>query len=269
MAGHIVFSRNEIKYLIDTVTTHRLRKTLRQNIPLHSFTKGKLSTFVTTIYFDTQDFSFFKRAQNDPRNNIKLRAKEYYYFNPELIEHACSLDQLFDYSPKLYLEIKTHSGDQTNKYRLQCHKTELAELLTTGILSKSLQALNPDSGQTSGFLEHYATMRRITNNTPLEPVALVNYQRNAFQDEQSSLRVSLDQDIAYYRASWPLVLKTPALTREALSTPIAQETSTILEIKHTGELPVWIKSITDQLLLAPISKFCLCCEAAQSLRSIR
>jgi len=73
------FERREEKYELDTVSAAELQAEISRHLPLFAYRKGQSCTYVTTIYFDTRNRDFYRRAEQSYDDNVKIRVKEYYY----------------------------------------------------------------------------------------------------------------------------------------------------------------------------------------------
>ena len=75
---------------------------------------------------------------------------------------------------------------------------------------------------------------------PLAADCLVNYRRFAWQDETGTLRVTLDQELAFFRPPADLWTRDWALVRATLGTAVAKEKRMVLEVKTRAEPPAWL-----------------------------
>jgi len=86
---------------------------------------------------------------------------------------------------------------------------------------------------------------------PLEASVLVNYRRLAFQDPSETLRVTLDLELAFYGPPRDLWTRERALVRGTFGTPRETARSGVLEVKHKGELPLWLRDALDHARVEP------------------
>ena len=57
-----------------------LREEIARHLPLYEFHAGHSHTHITTLYFDTRERDFFRRAEKHYDDNVKIRVKEYYFW---------------------------------------------------------------------------------------------------------------------------------------------------------------------------------------------
>lgn len=232
--------REETKYLVPHAALERVRAALDHHLVRHRFT-GKDANrlpdaqhFVTTIYFDTASHTQLTRAEEDPRNNVKVRAKEYYDMHPSLAEVATSPEEIVHCRPWLWLEIKQRSGDRTEKWRCRVGKREVLSILD-GTSDAADVAASSERGR-------IAQQCRVLG-ADMTASCLVNYQRMAWQDPSAKLRVTLDFDVAFYAPPQDLWSRSFALLRSTLGPARAVEPWLILEVKSRGEIPAWLSTV--------------------------
>jgi hypothetical protein len=243
----ITADREEKKYLLPHVALGQLRTQLDRHLSQHRYT-GKDANrlpeaqhFVTTIYFDTASHTQYQRAERDPHNNVKVRAKEYYDMHPTLAEVATSPDEIVHSRPWLWLELKQRSGDRSEKLRCRLAKREVQSFFDSAIARAVTDETHavPEGNHTLDDRERIAThCQRLGDR--LIPSCLVNYQRVAWQNPSAVLRVTLDFDVAFYRPPADLWTRRSALLRSTLGRPQAIEPWLIVEVKSRGEVPAWL-----------------------------
>jgi len=253
--GSITADRRETKYIFLFKEASRLRKLAEENLPCHTYTAGRFITFITTLYLDTEDRSFFRQAESSPLEHIKLRAREYYYFNEELIEHAASYETLFVYSPDIWLEIKERKFESTFKHRLRVPKRLLIRMLAGADCKQEVLSVNsedPDAQTVFDLLQGYLQRR---NGPPIFPSCLVHYRRRAFQNADETFRMTLDSGLSFHAAEPDLLVAQRPLIRENLGPSLYSPSWVLLEVKSTGRLPDWLMSALEQNKPVDFSKF--------------
>lgn len=230
--------REEKKFLIPHGALEHLRGELDHHLSRHRYTGNDANRlpeaqhFVTTIYFDTAAHTQLTRAEQDPRHNVKVRAKEYYDMHPTLAEVAVSPEEIVHCKPWLWFEIKQRNGDRTEKWRCRVAKREMLGFFDG---TQAAQVGDPDSERA-----------RIASQCQqlgegMEASCLVNYQRVAWQDPSAKLRVTLDFDVAFYAPPRDLWTRNYALLRSTLGPAMAVEPWLILEVKTRGDAPEWLE----------------------------
>ena len=70
-------TRSEIKLRLTAEEADIFAAEIKRHLPVYCYSPGRETTFVTTVYFDTDDFRFYSRANKFRDDNLKLRLKEY------------------------------------------------------------------------------------------------------------------------------------------------------------------------------------------------
>lgn len=256
-SGARIFARREEKYELDQATAAWLEDRLAARLPRFSYHPGFLATYVTTVYFDTQDRKFYWRAEQDYDDNVKIRVREYYYRSEDerapaksdpgngvrtITEGVC------------YVELKQRSHGQVTKKRFGIPKTALETLFLGNDVWDILVDSNPAS-EPGALADAYGALRGYLGRYRVEVTSVVNYRRKVYQREESDLRVTLDDRVAVYPPPRGLYTVADALTREWLGVPIRESERVILEIKCPGEYPAWLKEALGAFSSKRLSKF--------------
>jgi len=250
----ITAARSELKYLLPRAAYPRFCQVLDRHLTQHHFVGEDANRlpgpehFVTTIYFDTPTRSQWHAANRDLHNNVKVRAKEYYDEHPALAEIATSAETLVAYRPWLWFELKRRSGERSEKLRFRVSKRDAGQVfeqLDAGAAGSTAGAAGTATSATTSSIGDSERARIVEYcraiGEPLSASCLVNYRRRAWQDASSSLRVTLDFDVAFYAAPADLWSRQRALSRSTLGTPRGSEPSLVLEVKARGEAPAWLQ----------------------------
>lgn len=210
--------------------------------------------YATTIYFDTDARLMYRRALASPEENIKLRAREYYDQHPDLVETATDVSQLYRPQPLLWLELKERTGAQTHKQRIGIPKVRVEAFLRAHIgggipgPTEAAEALEQDAIEVeSGELSAQELTGRLLTfvsgqREPFEVSCVLNYRRASWQDrEDSTVRVTIDSDLAVFRGSPELLSDDRPLLRDRLGQPAYKEPGFIAEVKLRGPPPAWLR----------------------------
>ncbi|MBN1419404.1 MAG: VTC domain-containing protein [Planctomycetes bacterium] len=242
-----LFQRREIKFRIDDpAIAERLRESVSANLPAYAYKRGYPETYVTTVYFDTQDLFFYHRARRKPDNNVKVRLKEYYYPKDGNGE--------FLWSPHCWIEIKRRRREVIFKNRFCVSKELVPAFLVGEDLFEDVLALNVEV-PADDLRQVYGRIRRLFQSFPISARAIVSYRRRTYQRQETDLRITFDDEIAFYGVPRELYNGCPALTRYALGAPQKQERYVIVEIKDPGQIPMWLESALCDLPSINYSKF--------------
>jgi hypothetical protein len=245
--------RDEVKYLIAADRIQSFALAMGRHLPHHRFTgegANKLPRprhFVTTIYFDTVSRLQYQATRSDSERNLKMRAKEYYDLHPSLAELATDPKQIVRYQPVLWLELKFKDGSKTGKRRIGVPKRDVPAFFSSGVvtpemieLQKPLYGLDCESvlREISAYCGRYPE--------PMQADCLVNYRRLPWQDEEGTLRVTLDLGLEFYAPPADLWQRNYALVRETLGPALGRIAGGVLEVKARGTLPAWLSEVLAQ-----------------------
>ena len=256
--------RDEVKYLVSPARINEFAVAMGKQLPHHRFTgegANKLPRprhFVTTIYFDTASRHQFQSAMANHDSNLKMRAKEYYDVHPSLAELATDPRQIVKFQPVLWLELKFKKNKKTGKRRIGIPKKDVPNFFNQGAITPEMVHIQK---------AHYgegseAVLREIAEycglyGEPMQADCLVNYRRLPWQDEEGSLRVTLDVGLEFYSPPPDLWLRNYALVRETLGAAKGAEKRAVLEVKARGQLPDWMNGLLERVEAMPFafSKF--------------
>jgi len=245
--------RLEHKFLLPRQEAHAFVTLLDAHLSRHRYSGDGANTlpnarhYATTVYFDTDKLVMYRRALASPQENIKLRAREYYDQHPELVETATDISQLYRPQPRLWLELKERSGARTFKQRVGIPKVRVEAFLREHIggaadAASRSEAIEVESGELSAQ-ELTGRLLSFVRSEP-DPFAVscvLNYRRASWQGgEDLSMRVTIDSDLAVFRAAPELLTDDRPLLRERLGTAAYVEPGFIAEVKLRGAPPPWL-----------------------------
>ncbi len=251
-----IFSRREEKYELDRTTAGWLEEQFAARLPIFSYQPGFPWTYITTVYFDTKDYCFYQRAEQEYDDNVKIRVREYYYRTGDGVGPGAATDgaQNVFTVDLCYVELKQRSHGEVTKKRFALEKTGLERLLRGDDVWDLLVRANPESPR-EVLVDAYGTLRGYLLRYAVEVTSIVNYRRKVYQRDESDLRVTLDDQVAVYRPLQGLYTVVGALTREQLGAPIRESDRVILEIKAPGDYPQWLKDVLKSFSSKRLSKF--------------
>ena len=237
----ITAEREETKYLVGARELPALSRVLSSRLSPHRFTGEAANRlpgaqhFVTTIYFDTPSLSYFSAAKSSAQSNVKIRAKEYYDLHPSLAELATDPEQILRYQPWLWFELKRREGSTTSKRRFRFPKTAAATLFDENRAPEGLIQSGSEASDAEFLISHVrAQSERVA------PSAIVNYRRLAFQNEDSTLRVTIDVGLSFFRVPQDLFRRTRPLSKSELGRAAGSEARAVVEVKRRTPLPAWL-----------------------------
>lgn len=206
--------------------------------------------YVMTLYFDSDTRAIAQACTNSDRS-VKLRARQYYDQDPEL---GIRLE------PLVWLEVKTHAGDSTRKLRFAIPAEEVQACLRNGVITESMirfqrRAWGP-AAETA--LEAITELCRQAAG-PLRPDCLAHYRRQAWQDADDTVRITLDTELAFHPVPAPLFERgmTGTTLNDVVSEPpVARLPLCLVEIKVRERVPLraspsWLHELIMDVALEP------------------
>jgi hypothetical protein len=208
--------------------------------------------FVTTIYFDTPTRRHFRDAVGSMAFNVKVRAKEYYDVHPSLAELATDPAQIVRFQPWVWFEIKRRDGTKTSKRRFRLPKCDIPNVLQADRLSAEALLIESEREVAMAGLSELAAYVQALGE-PLCADTLVNYRRLSFQNDDSTLRVTLDLGLGFYSPPEDLWSRKRALVRNTLGSERGRVGFAVLEVKRRAPLPDWLVQTLNAISLEPVS----------------
>jgi hypothetical protein len=243
----ITAEREETKYLVGLSELPALQRAIAARLEPHRFTGEAANRlpgaqhFVTTIYFDTPQLSYFVAAQSNRQSSLKIRAKEYYDLHPSLAELATEPEQILRYQPWLWFELKRREGLTTSKRRFRFPKLAARTLFDDNRPPDTLPTTPAERADAELLIEHVrAQQERIA------PSAIVNYRRLSFQNSDSTLRVTIDLGLAFFPVPNDLFRRVRPLSKSELGKPAGGEPRAVVEVKRRGPLPDWLEQALEK-----------------------
>jgi len=244
------FHRREAKYEVGVGAATFLREEIARRLPRFEYEKGHPTTYITTVYFDTESHDLYRRAERHYDQNLKIRVKEYYY------PLGAGPDAKDDYKvcSYCYVEIKEHSNGSVVKKRFRFPKRDLSRLMRGEDLLPLLAETTPPE-EIGRLGEVYGEFRRLLGLHPVRATSIVTYRRAVYQESEDTLRVTFDDHFAVWAPLPGLYDIHPALTPEVLKKPVRVTDKVILEIKGPGDFPDWLEKALRYHSTKRLSKF--------------
>jgi len=183
---------------------------------------GKISSRISSVYFDTPDFFLYQRRIKRDHKAQALRIRKY-----------------GESSIIAYVELKTHedgwTGERTTKRRFLIHTKTIFQLAQGVDIWDDIKSINSPESHLL-YLEVLSLIKELN----LVPVVKTLYTRTAFQfPEDSSIRISVDTNLSMWNGP------------EGKAFPYA-----ILEMKlEEGVEAEWVHSLMQSPLVIPVDKF--------------
>lgn len=205
MAYQSIFKRYEIKYML----TAQQRKTIEAAISAYMVLDKYGRTEIRNIYYDTEDYRIIRHCLEKPLYKEKLRLRSYGTARPD--------------SP-VFVELKKKYNSVVYKRRLSMSEQQALDWLQ----GSALQPPGQIAAEIAYFLSYYPT---------IHPALYLSYQREAwYSKDGSDLRITFDDTILCD----PQLL---SLERASGGIPLLQEDQSLMEIKTSGGIPLWLTAL--------------------------
>jgi hypothetical protein len=163
--SEFVFKRYEIKYIL---TPEQYSAVLEDISPYMKMDKYGEST-IQSLYYDTPDYLLIRRSIEKPEYKEKLRVRSYGIAGED---------------DKVYLEIKKKAYGVVFKRRISMPHKDAKAFFTEGLKS--------DKGQIGKELEYCRKFYK-----DLAPAMLILYDRTAYYQDNTELRMTFDRNVRY------------------------------------------------------------------------
>lgn len=212
MGYQMTFKRYELKYLMNRLQKEHILQCMKEHMELDQYGR----TTIRNIYFDTDTYRLIRRSLEKPAYKEKLRVRSY---------GPASGDDL------VFVELKKKYQSVVYKRRLVFPEAEVMKCFCNG---KPLPDHSQIGNEIRYFWEYYQT---------LHPVVFLSYEREAyFSLDGSDFRVTFDENILYREEEL-------SLGSAVYGIPILKEGQTLMEIKTSGGIPLWMsEALTENRL---------------------
>lgn len=202
----LTMNRVEMKYVLTNVQLSYLKSALDSYMKVDQYGK----TSIASLYYDTPDFRLIRTSLEKPEYKEKIRLRSYGLANEQT---------------KVFLELKRKVSGLVYKRRIA-----LKEKDATSILDGDLYNDEQISKEIMYFSNYYKN---------LVPAFLIIYDRVAYFDPNSDLRLTIDENPRYRT-------KELNLHTSLDGTPLLENGGAILEIKVQGAMPLWLTKILSE-----------------------
>lgn len=189
---------------------------------------------IVTVYLDRPDGLLARRALATPQESIKVRVRDY-----------------LDGSPLVWLEVKERRQGWVHKARLPLPREAVAPVLR-GCFTPMPSCRCEDCMRA---LKETLSRLGALEQGPWVRVGAVSVRRRTFYFDGAPLRVTLDEDVRYFRLDRDPFDEGLMPTPDVLAPPAHKDSQAILEVKHAGILPDWWSEVAPPEGDAGPSKF--------------
>jgi SPX domain protein involved in polyphosphate accumulation len=240
--------RSEHVYLLRAESTQAFIDAVSAHLDIDSFGRSESDPseppahYITTLYFDS-DTQEMARACEGGTEGVRLRAREYYDRLPE---------QGIRREPLLWLEVKTRSGTSTRKVRFAIPSHEVQAVLSDGVITERMLHFESHAwGESAEAVLREIVELSMHTAGPLKPDCMAHYRRQAWQDADETLRITLDTELAFHRPPANPFQGGLTLAEAMAEPPVARLRHSLVEIKARGEQPDWLRNLIAEVGLEP------------------
>ena len=211
------FMRREIKYLLTEQQEQGLLERISRLMTEDSYSNQTISS----LYCDNDEDILIRTSLDKPSYKEKLRLRTY----------GTPTDE-----SRAYLEIKKKFNSVVYKRRAKMSYAEAFYYLQNGVIPE-FQRYNEK--------QVMAEIDYMVKRFSLKPKAAIFYDRRAFfGNDDPELRLTLDSNVRYRLDDLDLRSGTGGI-------PLNGQPHCVMEIKHYGNVPLWLAEILSDLALYP------------------
>jgi hypothetical protein len=220
----------ERKYKVEPGDVDGFARAVAARMQLSEYEPGRPEVRIGTVYFDTPDYYFAKKAVSNGDMSIKLRAKDYTYLVNGKIEA----------SNFCWIEVKSRSGIATEKWRFPLSKKALPLLLAGGDIADAVEGSAQKFSCVRQARDNYRCFQSHVAGRTIRPSAIATYTRKVYESREWDLRLTMDSDVRYFRAPDNPYSCFRAILPERMGRPVGAESAIIIETKSPNGLPGWL-----------------------------
>ena len=202
-----VMKRYEIKYCLSVDQLNYFLSRIGNHMKVDKY--GLVS--IASIYYDTKDYQLINKSIEKPPFKEKIRLRSY---------------GLAKKGSPVYLEIKRKYEDIVYKRRIETTENEVNEYLS-------------NDGEFDGEQISRELVAFKEAHKGLEAKYLIIYDRVAYYEENSDLRITIDQNPRYRTSDLNLHTSLDGI-------PLLKEGGAILEVKVQHSIPLWLSKILTE-----------------------
>lgn len=199
----VVMKRYELKYILNKEQLAYLKSALQSHMRIDEYGK----TSIASLYYDTPDYRLIRTSIEKPEFKEKIRLRSY---------------GLAREDSKVFLELKRKVAGIVYKRRVTLKENQVSDFLN------NQYKLDGQIGAEISYFKNYYQ--------ELNPAFLILYEREAYEEIDGDLRLTIDENPRYRTTN--LNLHTSLEGTSLLPNGYA-----ILEIKVQQALPLWLSKI--------------------------
>ena len=202
-----VMKRYELKYYLNKDQLEYFMDKIKDYMKIDKFGL----TSIASVYFDTPDYRLINKSIEKPKYKEKIRLRSY---------------GLAKANSPTFLEIKRKCEGIVYKRRITLNEKSALNLITNKEVDKNDQI----SRELIAFIENYKQ---------LEAKYLIIYDRIAYFQENSDLRITIDMNPRYRTTKLNLHTSMDG-------NPLLEKGGAILEVKVQHSVPIWLTEILSK-----------------------
>lgn len=220
--SHTAISRIELKYPLPEEALGDAVAELKAMLPVMRYNPDEEWSSLRTTYLDTRDYQCYQEYLQDVPVRKKIRIRQY------------GVNGNFDEICWVELKVKNHNV--SIKRRFRCPINDVNDLIRgEDVYDRVVEVNDEDVEQT------YGVIRSMILEQALLPVVRVDYQRLAFHyPENEGVRLTLDHRVCFRAADEDRTGELKGL---------------IVEVKHDGTKPAWLRSLRERLGMKRVTRF--------------
>ena len=212
MATQYTFRRTEKKYLLTTDQFTSITNSLSARMAQDEFGRHTISS----VYYDTPDFSLIRRSLEHPVFKEKLRLRGY--------TDSCMV----------FPEIKQKYKGVVYKRRIACMPEDWLRIQQGAILPGQSEQIQRELQMM--FLRYPA----------LAPAVYIAYDRTAYYEPETGLRITFDERLRARDHHLDVHVQSGC-------TPILSPGEVVMEVKFPGSAPLWLAQLLSDCRVYPVS----------------
>jgi hypothetical protein len=225
---------HELRFLLSRAEMRRFLDAVAARAAVEIYDPTRPISYTRTTYLDTDDLGYFRSGEGEPAR--RLRVREY------AVAAAPKDDPVL--SGVAFIELKQHAGDARSKVRLAATPSEIARLVD------ARGALEPERAPNSAL----AAIAHELALPSMAPRLATWYRRLCLTADGRRVRITLDERLTFCRPQPIGAAGDPAAPRAR--EVVAAFPARVLEVKHCGEMPLWLGPALEALQPADsFSKF--------------
>jgi hypothetical protein len=224
---------HELRYLLSRAEMRRFLNAIAARAAVEIYDRQRPISYTRTTYLDSDDLAYFRTGDGAPAR--RLRVREYAI--------AATPKDAPVLSGVAFVELKQHDGPARSKVRLAASPAEIARLLA-----------QREAGPSPAMTAAQAEIARELALPTMAPRLATWYRRVCLTGDGRRVRITLDENLTF-------CLPQPVGEVGALAAPrerdvVAAFPARVLEVKHCGEMPIWLGPALESLQPADsFSKF--------------